>query len=99
MESPGDAGGLGTFTRTAVSRSGWTASASATEPGGSASGAIDGNSGTRWATGTSQANGQWFQVDMGSVRTVGSLTLETRSTEKWDYPQAFQVQLSTSGAT
>lgn len=93
------AGGLGTFAPVAVSRTGWTATASATEPGGSAGAAIDGNTGTRWATGTSQVNGQWFQVDMGAPRTIGQVTIQTRDWERWDYPRGFQLQVSTNGST
>ncbi|MGN8246637.1 discoidin domain-containing protein [Cellulomonas soli] len=93
------AGGLDTVNRTAISTSGWTASASVTEPGGSAAGAIDGSTGTRWATGTSQAPGQWFQVDMGSARQIGSIVLQTRSNDRWDYPRMFEVRLSTNGTT
>lgn len=93
------ADGLSTFTQTAVPRSGWTASASVTEPGGSPSGAIDGKDGTLWSTGTSQTSGQWFQVDMGATHSVGSMTIQTRSSDTWDYPRSFEVSVSTDGTS
>ncbi|PZF79143.1 discoidin domain-containing protein, partial [Jiangella anatolica] len=66
---------------------------------GSAGGAIDGNTGTRWATGTSQVNGQWFQVDMGALRSVGQVTIQTRDGDRWDYPRGFELQVSTTGSS
>ncbi|NOX22654.1 MAG: cellulase family glycosylhydrolase [Actinobacteria bacterium] len=93
------ADGTGTFSPTALNRIGWSASASVTEAGSSAANAIDGTASTRWSTGTAQTAGQWFQVDMGSNQSIGQVTIETRSSDKWDYPNQFKVETSTDGTT
>ncbi|WP_051681911.1 DUF1996 domain-containing protein [Cellulomonas sp. HZM] len=58
-----------------------------------ASKAVDGNTGTRWASQWSDA--QWIQVDLGSSATIDNVQL------KWEaaYAKAFQVQLSNDGST
>jgi len=76
----------------------WTATASSTESGSSASNALDWNTNTRWSSGVSQTNGQWFQVNMGSKQVFDQITLETRSTDKWDYPGGYEVQISNDGS-
>lgn len=62
---------------TPISHSGWTATASVTESGGSPANAIDGTLNTRWSTGCAQANGQWFQIDMGSIHTFSTVEMNT----------------------
>ena len=92
-------GGASTFTPTALSTSGWTATASVTESGSSPANAIDGNTSTRWSTGTPQAPGQWLAIDMATTHTIDMVTLETRSWERWDHPRWFEVEVSTDGTT
>src|SRR5205085_1614340 len=63
---------------TLLSRSGWVASASSTSPYGDVpSNAIDGNLGTRWSGGHGMANGDWFQIDMGSPQTFSGLLVDS----------------------
>jgi hypothetical protein len=81
-----------------LSRSGWVASASSTESGGSPARAIDGDVTTRWSTGASQANGQWFQVDMGATNTFFQIVLDAGSSTG-DYPRGYRVNLSNDGST
>lgn len=81
-----------------LDQTGWTASASSTEAGSSAAYALDWNTGTRWSSGASQTGGQWFQVDMGSKKVIDQITFETKTTDKWDYPRAYQVQVSNDGS-
>src|SRR6266536_6334522 len=81
---------------TAVSRSGWVATASATGGTNVVSNAIDGSPSTRWSAGVNQASGQFFQVDMVSARTFVELSLATASSPT-DYPRAFQVSVSNDG--
>jgi autotransporter-associated beta strand protein len=78
-----------------VSRSSWVVSASASASGNPPANAIDGDINTRWTTGTSQANGQWFQVDMGSACSFYQLVLDAGSTG--GYPQSYQVNVSNDG--
>jgi fibronectin type 3 domain-containing protein len=76
-----------------LSRTGWVASASISG-GGAASNALDGSLTTRWATGTSQVSGQWFQMDMGTINTIYQLNLDIVG---GDYPRGYQVYLSFDG--
>ena len=92
-------GGNAVFSPTALDRSSWTASASVTEAGSSPANAIDGNTSTRWSTGTPQAPGQWFALDLGATHTIDMLILETRSWERWDHPRWYEVEVSTDGTT
>jgi len=80
---------------TPLSRSGWIASASSSN-GGAASNTLDGNLSTRWSPGTSQTNGQWFQVDMGSPQSVYQIVLDATN-NGGDYPRGYQVNVSTDG--
>ncbi|HWX21682.1 MAG TPA: discoidin domain-containing protein [Candidatus Binatia bacterium] len=77
-----------------LSRSGWVVSASV---GGSPGNAIDGNLSTRWSTDTLQTNGQWFQVDMLSAKTIFKIVLDTTPSPN-DYPRGYQVTLSNDGS-
>jgi hypothetical protein len=80
---------------TALSRSGWVATASATSGTDVASRALDGNTATRWASGSAQSNGatRTFTVDMLSPRTFARVTLDSAG----DYARNYQVFASTDG--
>jgi hypothetical protein len=80
-----------------LSRGGWVASASSTESGGSPARAIDGDITTRWSTGANQANGQWFQVDMGATNTFYQILLDAGSSSG-DYPRGYRVNVSNDGS-
>jgi hypothetical protein len=79
-----------------LNRAGWVASASASDGAGPPANAIDGNINTRWATGTPQVNGQWFQVDMGLTNLLYRIVLDAGSSSS-DYPRGYQVNLSNDG--
>lgn len=55
--------------------------------------AVDGNLGTRWASGWS--DNQWLQVDLGSVQSVGKVSVNWETA----YATAYAVQVSTNGTT
>lgn len=55
--------------------------------------AIDGDPATRWDTGTQQAPGQWFQVDLGWEKTVTKITLDSAGSAG-DYPRGYEVFVS-----
>ena len=78
-----------------LSRSGWGVTASV---GGSPGNAIDGNLSTRWSTDSLQTNGQWFQVDLRSAKTLFKIVLDTTPSTN-DYPRGYQVNLSNDGST
>jgi len=82
----------------ALSRSGWTATASATASMTSPANVFDDNPATRWSIGANQAAEQYFQVDMVSVRSFVELTMDTSQTPS-DFPKAFRVNVSNDGAS
>lgn len=78
-----------------LGRTFWVASSSTS--GSDAPGnALDGNLTTRWSTGGSQVNGQWFQVDMGTVNVFNKLILNAVNSAG-DYPRGYQVTVSNDG--
>ena len=75
-------------------RSGWAATASISSS--TASNALDGSGSTRWTTGAAQAAGQWFQVDLGSIKQTAGIDLDA-TTSTGDYPRGFTVTTSDDG--
>src|SRR6478735_3216491 len=55
--------------------------------------ANDGNSTTRWSSGF--ADGQWWRVDLGSVRQVDTVALNWEAA----YASSYKIQLSLDGTT
>jgi beta-glucanase (GH16 family) len=67
--------------------------ASSTENGGTpASGATDGNGGTRWSSAFSDP--QWLQVDLGATHSINRVVLQWETA----YGRAFQIQTSNDAA-
>ncbi|HEY3871771.1 MAG TPA: choice-of-anchor D domain-containing protein, partial [Actinocrinis sp.] len=59
--------------------------------------AVDGNTGTYWES-TDNAFPQWFQVDLGSAKTVGRLVLDLPPSSAWGTrTQTILIQGSTDG--
>jgi beta-glucosidase len=83
---------------TVISRTGWTATASATGGGDVPSRMLDGDSGTRWSTGTPMVNGQTVTVDMGSSHSVNQITMDSAGSTG-DYAHGYSVSLSADGST
>jgi beta-glucosidase len=83
---------------TQLPRTGWTASASATGGGDVAARMLDGDSATRWSTGTPMVNGQTVTVDMGASHTISQITMDSAGSAS-DYARGYQVALSANGTT
>ena len=68
------------------------ATASSTEGDGyAASDAVDGNTGTRWAS--TWSDPQWLQIDLGATSTVSKVVLN------WEnYATSYQIQVSADGS-
>lgn len=79
---------------TTLPRTGWSVKASPSPA--TASAAVDGSPATRWTTGAPQAKGQYFQVDLGAVRTFSQVTLDA-SRSPGDFPRTYQVVVSNDG--
>ncbi|HTJ79357.1 MAG TPA: discoidin domain-containing protein [Rariglobus sp.] len=58
--------------------------------------AVDGDAVTRWDTGTGQQVGQWFRVDMGEMRSLSRLEIDT-SGSSGDYARRYELSVSTDG--
>jgi hypothetical protein len=87
-------GGGGGSGQTALSRTGWTATAS--NNASTAGSALDGSTGTRWTTGAPMANGMFFQVDMQATKSFDQLKLDAAGSTN-DYPRGYQVFVSSDG--
>jgi aryl-phospho-beta-D-glucosidase BglC (GH1 family) len=84
------------YSEMSLDRSSWTATASSTDIlGDSASNAIDLDSASRWSSGVSQQNGQWFEIDMERKMTFDSVLLNASIS---DYPRGYQIQVSTDAS-
>ncbi|HEY0829391.1 MAG TPA: discoidin domain-containing protein, partial [Bacilli bacterium] len=75
---------LGEF---AFDRAGWSASASVNSA--AAGNAIDGDNTTRWTPSVNQANGQWFQINMGSMNFFNKIYVNAAGFTG-DYPRGYQ---------
>ena len=68
--------------------------ASSTENGGTPAGsAVDGNTGTRWASAFSDP--QWIYVDLGTVQSICKVVLQWEAA----YGKQYQIQVSNDAAT
>lgn len=59
---------------------------------------IDGKLNTRWDTGEFQKPGQWFQVNMRSVKMINEVIIDA-SGHKDDYPRGYKIEVSDNGNT
>ncbi|RXZ81941.1 hypothetical protein EBB07_13135 [Paenibacillaceae bacterium] len=84
---------LGEF---AADRTGWTATASVNSA--NAGNVLDGSHTSYWDTGSAQASGQWFQVNLGAPTLFNRVYVDAggRGT---DYPRGYQVLVSNDGST
>ena len=102
------AAGQTLITAPPLSYTGWSATASSsgggTSPGNALAWTItNGSSSTRWTSGTPQANGQWYQVNMGAKQMIEEVGIETATagtaSGPFDYPGGYQVQVSNDAST
>jgi hypothetical protein len=56
--------------------------------------ALDGNPDTRWSSRAPQGPGMWVEFDLGQIRSVGGLALDTAASPN-DYARGYAVSLST----
>jgi hypothetical protein len=71
----------------------WTATASRSGGGDTPDKAIDGNATTRWSTGGTMANGDFFTVDMGGVGMISGVNYNFGGAV--DFPVAYKLDVST----
>jgi O-glycosyl hydrolase len=83
---------------TSLSRSKWTATASAAPDWGAAADAIDGDINTRWNLGHGTKSGDWFQIDLGSPTSFNKIVFATSENNSFDYVTKYQIYVSDDGA-
>ena len=76
-----------------IAPTGWTATAS---PSDGPAQAVDDDATTRWTTGTGQEPGQYLQVDLGRVQSVGRIVFDTGASIG-DFPRGYSITASTDG--
>ncbi|GCB43206.1 discoidin domain-containing protein [Streptomyces sp. NL15-2K] len=81
----------------ALSRSKWTATASAQPDWGVAANAIDGDINTRWSLGHGTTSGDWFQIDLGSPTSFNKIVFDTGVNNSFDYVTKYQIYVSNDG--
>jgi glucosylceramidase len=84
---------------TPLDRSGWTASTNTAASGSdAASNAIDGDLSTRFSSEAAQADGMYWEADLGSARTFDELSMQTPSAPG-DYARSYDLEVSDNGRT
>jgi glucosylceramidase len=82
---------------TALNRDGWTASTNtATAGDGAAANAIDGNLSTGFSSAATQADGMYWQADLGSPRTFDELQMQAPNSAS-DYAVSYALEVSGNG--
>jgi hypothetical protein len=85
------------FGTPALSRTGWTATASRSGFGDNPGNALDNNTSSRWTTGAPMVNGDFYRVDMGAVQSFNKIVLDGQGSN--DYPRGYQVFVSNDGSS
>ena len=84
---------------TALSRSGWSVSTNTAASGSDvATNAIDGNLSTRFSSDAPQADGAYWQANMGSARTFDELQLQVPDSAG-DYARSYDLEVSNNGSS
>lgn len=76
----------------ALNRAEWGVTSNTGKP----QGAIDGSPYTRWDTGTAQAPGQFYQIDLKNSFTINKIVLRSENSPN-DYPRKYEVYVSMDG--
>ena len=83
---------------TALSRSGWAASANSPSGSDPPSYALDGNLSTRFSTNEDQVAGLYFEVDLGAPQSFGELQMEVPNSAS-DYARSYTIEDSENGVS
>jgi beta-glucosidase len=82
--------------KTALPRTGWTATASVSSTTDVPARMLDADPTTRWSTGTPMVSGQTVTVDMGAAHSIDQITMDSADSTN-DFAHGYQVNLSTDG--
>jgi glucosylceramidase len=84
---------------TALSRSGWSASTNTAASGSdAAANAIDGNLSTRFSSDAPQADGMYWEANLGSSRTFDELRMQVPDSSG-DYARSYDLEISNNGSS
>jgi beta-glucosidase len=83
---------------TALARTGWTATASPSSATDVPARMLDGDSGTRWSSGTPMANGNTVTLDLGAARTFSKVVMDSGGSTA-DYARGYRIDVSTDNST
>jgi len=86
----------GTGKLKALTAEGWAVEASSSASGQEPNAVLDGDSGTRWSTGTEQRAGQWLMLDFGQTTEFSQLVLDSTGSAD-DYSRGYAVSVSDDG--
>jgi beta-glucosidase len=89
------AGGGGS---TVLPRTGWVASATPSSTTDVPARMLDGDTATRWSTGTPMRAGHTVTVDLGGARTFGRVVVDAGPSAN-DFPRGYQIAVSDDGVT
>lgn len=96
---PWSVGELNLFNDPVLHNGTHTASAFATAGGSTAANALDGNAATVWQSGTAQAPGQTFTIDLGRNVDMDKVLFDAGSATANDYPRIWDVYVSWDNVT
>ncbi|HUN35971.1 MAG TPA: glycoside hydrolase family 30 beta sandwich domain-containing protein [Trebonia sp.] len=83
----------------ALNRHGWVASSNTAASGGNAAArAIDGHLSTQFSSGTPQADGMYWQADLGAPQTFDELQMQVPASPG-DYAVSYDLEASANGTT
>ncbi len=81
-----------------LSRSGWIASGFGYSGSDTPDKAIDGNTSTKWSSGTFLNPSQWFIVNMGSAQTFNKIDFDAGAGNVNDYARGYNIYVSNDGS-
>jgi beta-glucosidase len=89
---------VGSSGSTALSRTGWTATATPSSTTDVPARMLDGDASTRWSSGTPMANGNTVTLDLGAARTFSKLVMDSGGSAS-DYARGYRIDVSADNAT
>jgi beta-glucosidase len=89
---------VGGSSSTALPRTGWIATAAPSSTTDVPARMLDGNTATRWSSGTPMTSGNTVTVDLGAARAFSRLTMDSAGSTL-DYARGYTVAVSTDDTT
>jgi beta-glucosidase len=83
---------------TPLPRTGWTVTASPSSTTDVPARMIDGDTATRWSSGTPMANGNTVTADLGAARTFSRVVMDSADSGN-DYARGYTIAVSANGRT